>query len=171
MRSGCPSSCAAPGSPSRPTATRAGPATTPARRGSSTSSRPPGPIPRRPPGGSGASPRACSTWSDGSSAAVGEASRASQAPGRRGRRLGSVLHVLQAEMTFLLIVEIVLVVVKLFAFVNSLTYPSQAYAAANKLTKPAWAIGLGLGLVVQLVMGGGPIGIINLAFTVGAFVY
>ena len=81
-----------------------------------------------------------------------------------------MLHVLQAEMTFLSIVEIVLVAVKLFAFVNSLTYSSQAYTAANKLTKAAWAIGLGLGLAVQLVMGG-PLGIINLAFTVGAFVY
>lgn len=80
------------------------------------------------------------------------------------------MHVLQAEMTFMLIVELVLLVVKIFAFVNSLMYSAAAYDAANKLTKPAWMIILGLGLVVQLVMGG-PLGLINLAFTVAAFVY
>jgi hypothetical protein len=81
-----------------------------------------------------------------------------------------VLHVLQAEGTFLTIVEIVLIVVKLFAFVNSLMYSAESYSAANKLTKPAWAIILGLGLAVQLVLGG-PLGILNLAFTIAAFVY
>jgi hypothetical protein len=81
-----------------------------------------------------------------------------------------VLTVFQAENYFLLIVELVLVAVKIFAFVNSLMYPSEAYSSANKLTKPAWAIILGLGLVVQLVMGG-PLGFINIAFTIAAFVY
>jgi hypothetical protein len=81
-----------------------------------------------------------------------------------------VLTVFQAENYFLLIVELVLVAVKIFAFVNSLMYSSESYAAANKLTKPAWAIILGLGLVVQLVMGG-PLGFINIAFTIAAFVY
>jgi succinate dehydrogenase/fumarate reductase cytochrome b subunit len=81
-----------------------------------------------------------------------------------------VLHVLQAETGVMLIVELVLLVVKIFAFVNSLMYSAEAYDAANKLTKPAWTIILGLGLVVQLVLGG-PFGIINLAFTIAAFVY
>ncbi len=81
-----------------------------------------------------------------------------------------MLQVFQAEMTFMAIVEIVLLVVKLFAFINSLMYSAEAYDAANKLTKPAWTIILGLGLVVQVVMGG-PLGIINLVFTVAAFVY
>ncbi|MEP9363489.1 DUF2516 family protein [Nocardioides sp. CN2-186] len=81
-----------------------------------------------------------------------------------------MLAVLQAESMFLLIVELVLIVVKIFAFVNALTYSAESYSAANKLTKPAWAIILGLGLLVQLVLGG-PLGIINLAFTIAAFVY
>jgi hypothetical protein len=81
-----------------------------------------------------------------------------------------VLTVFQAENYFLLIVELVLVAVKIFAFVNSLMYSSESYSAANKLSKPAWAIILGLGLVVQLVMGG-PLGFINIAFTIAAFVY
>lgn len=76
----------------------------------------------------------------------------------------------QAENYFLLLVELVLVAVKIFAFVNSLMYSSESYSAANKLSKPAWAIILGLGLVVQLVMGG-PLGFLNIAFTIAAFVY
>jgi hypothetical protein len=81
-----------------------------------------------------------------------------------------VLQVFQAEMTVMLILELVLLVVKIFALVNSLMYSAEAYDAANKLTKPAWTIILGLGLVVQLVLGG-PLGIVNLAFTIAAFVY
>ena len=81
-----------------------------------------------------------------------------------------MFHVLQAEANILLLVELALLVVKLFAFVNSLMYSAEAYDAANKLTKPAWTIILGLGLVVQVVFGG-PLGIINLVFTVAAFVY
>jgi hypothetical protein len=82
-----------------------------------------------------------------------------------------VLDVFQAEMGLMLIVELVLLVVKIFALVSALTYTSEAYNAANKLTKPAWTIILGLGVVVQIVLGGGPIGLINLAFTIAALVY
>ncbi|GAB6985390.1 DUF2516 family protein [Nocardioides pyridinolyticus] len=81
-----------------------------------------------------------------------------------------MLHVFDAELKLMLIVELVLLVVKLFAFINSLLYSAEAYNAANKLTKPAWTIILGLGVVVQLVLGG-PLGIVNLAFTIAAFVY
>ena len=81
-----------------------------------------------------------------------------------------MLHVFDAELKLMLLVELVLLVVKLFAFINSLLYSAEAYNAANKLTKPAWTIILGLGLVVQLVLGG-PLGIVNLAFTIAAFVY
>ncbi|WP_158305696.1 MULTISPECIES: DUF2516 family protein [unclassified Nocardioides] len=81
-----------------------------------------------------------------------------------------MLHVLQAEMTFMMIVELVLLVVKIFAFVNSLMYSAQAYDAANKLTKPTWTIILGLGVAVQLVLGGSLL-LISLAFTIAALVY
>ena len=81
-----------------------------------------------------------------------------------------MLHVFDAELKLMLVVELVLLAVKLFAFINSLLYSAEAYNAANKLTKPAWAIILGLGLVVQIVLGG-PLGIVNLVFTIAAFVY
>ncbi|GAB3773334.1 tetrahydromethanopterin S-methyltransferase subunit B [Nocardioides ginsengisegetis] len=80
--------------------------------------------------------------------------------------------VFAVEGYFSLIVEVILLGVKIFAIVACLTYPAEAYTAAGKLTKPAWAIILGLGLVVQIVMvGAGPINIINLAFTIAAFVF
>lgn len=81
-----------------------------------------------------------------------------------------MLEVLDAEMKLLLVVELVLLVVKLFAFVNSLLWSAEAYDAANKWNKAAWVIILGLGVVVHVVLPGA-IGIINIAFTIAAFVY
>jgi hypothetical protein len=81
-----------------------------------------------------------------------------------------VLQVFEAEMTLMMVVELALILVKLVAFVSSLLYSAEAYHAANKLSKPAWTIGLGVGLAAQVVLGG-PIGLINLAFTIAAFVY
>jgi len=75
------------------------------------------------------------------------------------------------QLGVLLIVELVLLMVKVFAFVNSLMWSAEAYSAANKLTKPAWTIILGLGVAVHLVFGGGPISLLNLVFTIAAFVY
>ena len=81
-----------------------------------------------------------------------------------------MLDVFKLELGVMLIVELALLVVKAFAFVSSLTYSDEAYRAANKLNKAGWSIGLGVGVAVQLVMGG-VIGIISLAFTIAALVY
>ena len=81
------------------------------------------------------------------------------------------MTVFNLESGFMLIVELVLLAVKVFVFVNSLLWSSESYAAAGKLTKPAWTIILGLGLAVQVLMPGGPIGLLNLVFTIAAFVY
>lgn len=83
-----------------------------------------------------------------------------------------MLNVFAVEGSFLLIVELVLLAVKIFAFVSCLMYSSEAYSAANKLTKPAWGIILGLGLVLQIILvGSGPINILSLAFTIAALVF
>ena len=82
------------------------------------------------------------------------------------------MNVFAVEGYFSLLVEVILLGVKIYAFVNSLMFSKEAYVAANKLTKPAWAIILGLGLVLQVLMAGSsPINLINLAFTIAAFVY
>jgi hypothetical protein len=78
-------------------------------------------------------------------------------------------NVFQVEGTIMLVVFFVLLAVKIFAFGSSLLYSGEAYSAANKLTKPAWCIILGLGVVLQLI--GSPIGILSIAFTIAAFVY
>jgi hypothetical protein len=60
--------------------------------------------------------------------------------------------------------------VKGFAFINAVLYPAEAYPAAGRGTKAAWTIGLGLGLVAQMLLPT-PLNLINLAFTIAAFVY
>lgn len=70
----------------------------------------------------------------------------------------------------MLAVFFVLLAVKIYAFISSLTFSAESYQAAGKLTKPAWTIILGLGVVLQLLFGGGVL-ILSLAFTIAAFVY
>lgn len=83
-----------------------------------------------------------------------------------------VLNVFAIESYFSLLVGLILLAVKIFAFVTALMFPGEAYAAAHKLTKPAWCVILGLGLVMQVVLvGSSPINLISLAFTIAAFVY
>ena len=78
--------------------------------------------------------------------------------------------VLDLQMNLMLVVYLVLVAVKVFAFVNSLLWSAEHYTAAGKLTKPAWSIILGLSLLVQVLMPG-IINLLNLVGTIAAFVY
>ena len=80
--------------------------------------------------------------------------------------------VLALEGRVLLLVTLILLVVKIFAFVNSLMFSSESYVAAGKLTKPAWALILGLGVALQvLLINASPINLIGLVFTIAALVY
>jgi len=82
------------------------------------------------------------------------------------------MNVFAIEGIFSLLVEVILLGVKIYAFVNCLMFSKEHYTAANKMTKPAWSIILGLGLVLQVLMvASSPINLINLAFTIAAFVY
>ncbi len=82
-----------------------------------------------------------------------------------------MLNVFAVEGITMLVIEIVLLAVKIFAFVNALRFSDQAYRAAGKLNKAAWTIILGLGVVAQVVLAGSPLNLINLALTVAALVY
>ena len=77
--------------------------------------------------------------------------------------------VFQVEGTISLIVFFVLLAVKIYAFGSSLLYSAESYTAANKLTKPAWCIILGLGLALQFIPVGGLT--LSLVSTIAAFVY
>jgi Protein of unknown function (DUF2516) len=57
-----------------------------------------------------------------------------------------------------------------FALVDAVTHRPDAYVAADKLTKPAWMIILGLALVAHLLIWA-PLSIFNLAGIVAAIVY
>ena len=71
-----------------------------------------------------------------------------------------------------LVVLVVLLAIKGFAFVNAMAYSTEAYQAAGKLTKQAWCAITGLGFAAQLILiSSSPLGIIHLAFTIAALVY
>lgn len=80
--------------------------------------------------------------------------------------------VFQIENAITLAVVVLLLGVKIFAFVNCLFFSRASYEAAGKLTKLGWAAILGLGAAVQvLVLRESPINILSLVFTVAALVY
>lgn len=66
------------------------------------------------------------------------------------------------------IVFLVLLAVKVFAFVDALTRRADAYEAAGKMTKPAWLLILGLAAASDLLLGST---LLILVGTVAAFVY
>lgn len=74
------------------------------------------------------------------------------------------------QSTVLLAGFLVALGAKAYAFVTSLTFPAEAYAAAGKLTKQTWSLILGIGLALQLVFPA-PLGLFNIAFLIAAFVY
>ena len=76
------------------------------------------------------------------------------------------------QSTVWLVVLVAMLAIKGFAFVNALTYSTEAYEAAGKLTKQAWCAITGLGFAAQLILiGGSPLGIIHLVFTIASLVY
>ncbi|MDP3894422.1 DUF2516 family protein [Nocardioides sp.] len=82
------------------------------------------------------------------------------------------MDVLMIEGYISLAVVLGLLLVKVFAFANAMMFPGEAYAAADKLTKPAWAAILGLGVATHVIfLGAGPISLLNIVFTIAAFVY
>ncbi len=82
------------------------------------------------------------------------------------------MNIYAFESTTWLVVLVVLLALKGFAFVNALTYSTQAYEAAGKLTKQAWCAITGLGFAAQLLLiSSSPLGIIHLVFTIAALVY
>lgn len=81
-----------------------------------------------------------------------------------------MLDLFGLQNDLLTVIFLVLLVVKVFAFADALTQPATAYVHADKLTKNAWLLILGLSLAVHFVQAN-PIGILSLLGTVAAFVY
>ncbi|WP_210502984.1 DUF2516 family protein [Nocardioides xinjiangensis] len=81
------------------------------------------------------------------------------------------MNIYEVQGTFFLVVLVVLLAIKGFAFVSSLMWSAEAYDAAGKLTKQAWCAITGLGFAAQLILLGSPLNIISLVFTIAALVY
>jgi hypothetical protein len=81
-----------------------------------------------------------------------------------------VPNIFQIEGSVFLVVSLVLLAVKIFALVTALMFSPDHYRAADKLTKPAWVAILGIGAAAQVLMPDVR-SLINLAFTIAAFVY
>jgi Protein of unknown function (DUF2516) len=79
-----------------------------------------------------------------------------------------VVNVFGFESSVLGFVYVVLMAVKLFAFIDAATRRADAYPAADKLTKPAWLLILGLSVACDFFLGSL---LLRLAGTVAAFVY
>ncbi len=67
------------------------------------------------------------------------------------------------------IINVALLVVKLFAFIDALRRTGEEFRAAGKWTKTGWTILLGVAVALQLLPLFG--GIVNIALTIAAFVY
>lgn len=82
---------------------------------------------------------------------------------------GFVPPISGVELWINIAVFYVLLILKIYAFANSLFFSAQAYDAAGKLNKPTWCALLGVAVALQLVPI--PIALINLVMTVVALVY
>lgn len=78
--------------------------------------------------------------------------------------------VFQIQNVFMLVATLVVFVVQAWAFIDAVSRRPEAFVAADKLTKPAWLIILGLALLAHMLIWS-PVSILNLAGAVAAIVY
>lgn len=85
------------------------------------------------------------------------------------------MNVFELEGWVMLAVFFVLLVIKIFAFANSLLYSAESYLAADRLNKQTWCAILGIALLLQLaqVILVLPFffSLINFGMTIAALVY
>lgn len=70
----------------------------------------------------------------------------------------------------MLLATVAMFAVQAFAFVDAVSHKPEAYVAADKLTKPAWLIILGIALAAHMLIWN-PMSFLNLIGTVAAIVY
>lgn len=83
---------------------------------------------------------------------------------------GRVSTIFAVQSGFLTVVTLVLFALKAWAFVDALTRSGEVYVAADKLTKPAWLIILGIALFAHILIWH-PGSLLVLAGAVAAIVY
>ena len=80
------------------------------------------------------------------------------------------MAVFQIQSTILMAVTLVIFAVQAFAFIDAVSHRPEAYPAADKLTKPAWLIILGVALAAHMIIWN-PISFLNIIGTIAALVY
>ena len=83
---------------------------------------------------------------------------------------GPVFTVFAIQSTVMTIITLAVFVVQAWALIDALTRRPDAFVAADKLTKPAWLIILGIAVVAHMLIWN-PVSILNLAGAVAAIVY
>jgi Protein of unknown function (DUF2516) len=78
------------------------------------------------------------------------------------------LFALQSGLT--LIASLAMFAVQGWAFIDAVSHKPEAYVAADKLTKPAWLIILGIALAAHMLIWS-PMSFLNLIGAVAAIVY
>ena len=78
--------------------------------------------------------------------------------------------VFQIQNAFMLMLTLVLFVFQAWAFIDAVARRPDAFVAADKLTKPAWLIILGLALAAHMLIWN-PLSFLNLIGAVAAIVY
>jgi hypothetical protein len=81
-----------------------------------------------------------------------------------------VFALFQIQSAFMLAITLALFVVQAWAFIDAVSRRPDAFVAADKLTKPAWLIILGLAVVVHMLIWS-PVSFLNLIGAVAAIVY
>jgi asparagine N-glycosylation enzyme membrane subunit Stt3 len=81
-----------------------------------------------------------------------------------------VFAVFQIQNAFMLVLTLVLFVFQAWAFIDAVARRPDAFVAADKLTKPAWLIILGLAVAAHMLIWN-PLSFLNLIGAVAAIVY
>ena len=81
-----------------------------------------------------------------------------------------MFNVFALQSTLLTVLTLVVFALQAWAFVDASVRRPDAYLAADKLTKPAWMIILGIAVVAHMLIWN-PFSFLNLAGAVAAIVY
>lgn len=81
-----------------------------------------------------------------------------------------MLDLFAFQSGLMLVASLAMFVVQAWAFIDAVSHRPEAYVAADKLTKPAWLIILGIALAAHMLIWS-PMSFLNLIGTVAAIVY
>ena len=84
--------------------------------------------------------------------------------------LGAVFNVFQIQGVILAFATLAIFAVQAWAFLDAVSRRPDAFTAADKLTKPAWLIILGVALAAHMLIWN-PISFLNIIGSVAALVY